>query len=68
MEKTNLKLPANWVQRESKSRGGKMYFFNNKTGKSVWRIEDVLAKTNQDKSIQGNGSIISSTISNTVTF
>ncbi|GAB5037697.1 peptidyl-prolyl cis-trans isomerase nima-interacting 1 [Nannochloropsis oceanica] len=29
-------LPAGWVQRESRSRGGQIYYFNPETGESVW--------------------------------
>lgn len=35
------KLPKNWVQRVSKSRNGKIYYFNIKTKQSVWKLSDV---------------------------
>lgn len=30
-------LPVHWVIRHSKSRNGKIYYFNKKTGESVWQ-------------------------------
>ncbi|TFJ85005.1 hypothetical protein NSK_003429 [Nannochloropsis salina CCMP1776] len=29
-------IPAGWVQRESRSRGGQIYYYNTTTGESVW--------------------------------
>lgn len=38
-----FKLPPYWVRKVSKSRGGKTYYFNTRTNKSVWKLHDVEA-------------------------
>lgn len=48
MSDQNLKkeenLPKYWIQRVSKSRNGKSYYFNTKTRESVWKLSDVFEK------------------------
>lgn len=40
-DKNDRELPKYWVQRVSKSRNGKIYYFNTKTRESVWKLSDL---------------------------
>uniref|UniRef100_A0A336MH81 CSON001374 protein n=1 Tax=Culicoides sonorensis TaxID=179676 RepID=A0A336MH81_CULSO len=49
-------LPKHWVQRVSKSRNGKQYFFNTKTRESVWKFEDIEKSSSQPTKFSGGKS------------
>lgn len=34
----DIQLPKHWTARKSRSRGDRLYYFNTKTGESVWHM------------------------------